>query len=281
MIPDKGHIPVLPQAVLDYLQPAPGKHFLDATVGLGGHSELLLQTPGIVLTAIDRDAQALSLAQQRLQGYPVTWWQGNFSEYPGGEFDGIIADLGVSSLHLDTPERGFSFRHAGPLDMRMDQRQTLTAATLVNHSSEAELVALLSRYGETPFARRIARRMVQKRPFSDTLTLAETIRQAVPPKVRYGRIHPATQVFQALRVAVNGELESLERFLQRAPDWLKPGGRLVVISFHSLEDRLVKWALRRDARLELLTPKPITPSAQEQAHNPRSRSAKLRAARRR
>jgi 16S rRNA (cytosine1402-N4)-methyltransferase len=281
MIPDKGHIPVLPQAVLDYLQPAPGKHFLDATVGLGGHSELLLQTPGIVLTAIDRDAQALSLAQQRLQGYPVTWWQGNFSEYPGGEFDGIIADLGVSSLHLDTPERGFSFRHAGPLDMRMDQRQTLTAATLVNHSSETELVALLSRYGETPFARRIARRMVQNRPFSDTLTLAETIRQAVPPKVRYGRIHPATQVFQALRVAVNGELESLERFLQRAPDWLKPGGRLVVISFHSLEDRLVKWALRRDARLELLTPKPITPSAQEQAHNPRSRSAKLRAARRR
>jgi 16S rRNA (cytosine1402-N4)-methyltransferase len=281
MIPDKGHIPVLPQAVLDYLQPAPGKHFLDATVGLGGHSELLLQTPGIVLTAIDRDAQALSLAQQRLRGYPVTWWQGNFSEYPGGEFDGIIADLGVSSLHLDTPERGFSFRHAGPLDMRMDQRQTLTAATLVNHSSETELVALLSRYGETPFARRIARRMVQNRPFSDTLTLAETIRQAVPPKVRYGRIHPATQVFQALRVAVNGELESLERFLQRAPDWLKPGGRLVVISFHSLEDRLVKWALRRDARLELLTPKPITPSAQEQAHNPRSRSAKLRAARRR
>jgi 16S rRNA (cytosine1402-N4)-methyltransferase len=281
MIPDKGHIPVLPQAVLDYLQPAPGKHFLDATVGLGGHSELLLQTPGIVLTAIDRDAQALSLAQQRLRGYPVTWWQGNFSEYPGGEFDGIIADLGVSSLHLDTPERGFSFRHAGPLDMRMDQRQTLTAATLVNHSSETELVALLSRYGETPFARRIARQMVQNRPFSDTLTLAETIRQAVPPKVRYGRIHPATQVFQALRVAVNGELESLERFLQRAPDWLKPGGRLVVISFHSLEDRLVKWALRRDARLELLTPKPITPSAQEQAHNPRSRSAKLRAARRR
>jgi S-adenosyl-methyltransferase MraW len=163
----------------------------------------------------------------------------------------------------------------------MDQRQTLTAATLVNHSSETELVALLSRYGETPFARRIARRMVQNRPFRDTLTLAETIRQAVPPKARYGRIHPATQVFQALRVAVNGELESLERFLQRAPDWLKPGGRLVVISFHSLEDRLVKWALRRDARLELLTPKPITPSAQEQAHNPRSRSAKLRAARRR
>ena len=281
MIPDGGHMPVLPQAVLDYLQPAPGKHFLDATVGLGGHSELLLQTPGIVLTAIDRDAQALSLAQQRLQGYPVTWWQGNFCEYPGGEFDGIIADLGVSSLHLDTPERGFSFRHAGPLDMRMDQRQTLTAATLVNHSSETELVALLSRYGETPFARRIARRMVQNRPFRDTLTLAETICQAVPPKARYGRIHPATQVFQALRVAVNGELESLERFLQRAPDWLKPGGRLVVISFHSLEDRLVKWALRRDARLELLTPKPITPSAQEQAHNPRSRSAKLRAARRR
>ncbi|WP_448380097.1 16S rRNA (cytosine(1402)-N(4))-methyltransferase RsmH [Gloeomargarita sp.] len=281
MIPDGGHIPVLPQAVLAYLQPRPGAHFLDATVGLGGHSELLLQTPGIQLTAIDRDGEALALAQRRLQGYPVTWWQGNFCEYPGGEFDGILADLGVSSLHLDTPARGFSFRHAGPLDMRMDQRQSLTAATLVNHSSEAELVALLSRYGEVPFARRIARRLVQNRPFHDTLTLAETIRQAVPPPVRYGRKHPATQVFQALRVAVNGELESLERFLQRAPDWLKPGGRLVVISFHSLEDRLVKWAFRQEARLELLTPKPITPTATEQAHNPRSRSAKLRAARRR
>lgn len=281
MIPDGGHIPVLPQAVLDYLQPRPGEHFLDATVGLGGHSELLLQTPGITLTAIDRDGEALALAQRRLQGYPVTWWQGNFSEYPGGEFDGILADLGVSSLHLDTPGRGFSFRHPGPLDMRMDQRQTLTAATLVNQASETELVALLSRYGEAPFARRIARRIVQNRPFTDTLSLADTIRQGLPAGARYGRIHPATQVFQALRVAVNGELESLERFLERAPTWLKPGGRLVVISFHSLEDRLVKWAFRRHEGLEILTPKPITPSTQEQRQNPRSRSAKLRSARRR
>jgi 16S rRNA (cytosine1402-N4)-methyltransferase len=281
MIPDGGHIPVLPQAVLDYLQPRAGAHFLDATVGLGGHSELLLQTPGIQLTAIDRDGEALALAQRRLQGYPVTWWQGNFSEYPGGEFDGILADLGVSSLHLDTPGRGFSFRHPGPLDMRMDQRQTLTAATLVNQASETELVALFSRYGEAPFARRIARRIVQNRPFTDTLRLADTIRQAVPAAARYGRIHPATQVFQALRVAVNGELESLERFLERAPTWLKPGGRLVVISFHSLEDRLVKWAFRRHEGLEILTPKPITPSAQEQRQNPRSRSAKLRSAQRR
>ncbi|WP_247217025.1 16S rRNA (cytosine(1402)-N(4))-methyltransferase RsmH [Synechococcus sp. C9] len=281
MIPDGGHIPVLPQAVLDYLQPRAGAHFLDATVGLGGHSELLLQTPGIQLTAIDRDGEALALAQRRLQGYPVTWWQGNFSEYPGGEFDGILADLGVSSLHLDTPGRGFSFRHPGPLDMRMDQRQTLTAATLVNQASETELVALFSRYGEAPFARRIARRIVQNRPFTDTLRLADTIRQGLPPGARYGRIHPATQVFQALRVAVNGELESLERFLERAPTWLKPGGRLVVISFHSLEDRLVKWAFRRHEGLEILTPKPITPSAQEQRQNPRSRSAKLRSAQRR
>ena len=281
MIPDGGHIPVLPQAVLDYLQPRAGAHFLDATVGLGGHSELLLQTPGIQLTAIDRDGEALALAQRRLQGYPVTWWQGNFSEYPGGEFDGILADLGVSSLHLDTPGRGFSFRHPGPLDMRMDQRQTLTAATLVNQASETELVALFSRYGEAPFARRIARRIVQNRPFTDTLSLADTIRQGLPPGARYRRIHPATQVFQALRVAVNGELESLERFLERAPTWLKPGGRLVVISFHSLEDRLVKWAFRRHEGLEILTPKPITPSAQEQRQNPRSRSAKLRSAQRR
>ncbi|APB33265.1 methyltransferase [Gloeomargarita lithophora Alchichica-D10] len=280
MIPDGGHIPVLPQAVRDYLQPQAGEHFLDATVGLGGHSELLLQTPHIDLTAIDRDAQALVLAQQRLRGYAVTWWPGNYGDYPGGEFDGILADLGVSSLHLDRPERGFSFRQAGPLDMRMDQGQARTAAEIINHASEVDLVALFSRYGEAPFARRIARSIVQKRPFSDTVTLAETIRQAVPPAVRYGRIHPATQVFQALRVAVNGELDSLERFLQRAPAWLKPGGRLVVISFHSLEDRLVKWAFRRDERLEILTPKPITPSAQEQAENPRSRSAKLRAARR-
>ncbi len=280
MIPDGGHIPVLPQAVQHYLQPQTGGHFLDATVGLGGHSELLLQTEGVHLSAIDRDAQALALAQQRLQGYQVTWWQGNFSDYPGGTFDGILADLGVSSLHLDTPARGFSFRQPGPLDMRMDQGQTTTAATLVNHASEVDLVTLLSRYGEAPFARRIARSIVAKRPFTDTVTLAETIRQAVPPSARYGRIHPATQVFQALRVAVNEELTSLERFLQRAPAWLKPGGRIVIISFHSLEDRLVKWAFRRDERLEILTPKPITPTAAEQARNPRSRSAKLRAARR-
>ncbi|MEN9274804.1 MAG: 16S rRNA (cytosine(1402)-N(4))-methyltransferase RsmH [Gloeomargarita sp. DG02_4_bins_56] len=280
MIPDEGHIPVLPQEVIEVLQPASGAHFLDATVGLGGHSELLLQTPHIQLTAIDRDAQALALAQQRLQGYAVTWWQGNYADFPGGEFDGILADLGVSSLHLDTPARGFSFRHAGPLDMRMDQGQGTTAATLVNQAGELDLVALLSRYGEVPFARRIARRIVQNRPFTDTLTLAETIRQAVPPAARYGRIHPATQVFQALRIAVNEELTSLERFLARAPAWLKPGGRLVVISFHSLEDRIVKWAFRRDERLEILTPKPITPTAEERQQNPRSRSAKLRAARR-
>ncbi len=280
MIPDGGHIPVLPQAVRDYLQPQAGEHFLDATVGLGGHSELLLQTSDIDLTAIDRDAQALALAQQRLRMNRVTWWQGNFGDYPGGEFDGILADLGVSSLHLDTPERGFSFRHPGPLDMRMDQGQATTAEALVNQASEVDLVTLFSRYGEAHFARRIARSIVQKRPFTDTVTLAAAIRQAVPPGARYGRIHPATQVFQALRVAVNEELTSLERFLERAPAWLKPGGRLVIISFHSLEDRLVKWAFRRDERLEILTPKPITPSPQEQTHNPRSRSAKLRAARR-
>ncbi|MCS7292590.1 MAG: 16S rRNA (cytosine(1402)-N(4))-methyltransferase RsmH [Gloeomargarita sp. SKYBB_i_bin120] len=281
MIPDAGHIPVLPQAVLTYLQPQPGQHFLDATVGLGGHSELLLQTPGIRLTAIDRDAQALALAQQRLRGYDVTWWHGNYADYPGGEFDGILADLGVSSLQLDTPERGFSFRHAGPLDMRMDPQQQETAADWVNHASETELVELLSRYGEVPYARRIARQMVQKRPFHDTQALADVIWYAVPPSARYGRIHPATQVFQALRIAVNRELESLERFLQRAPGWLKPGGRLVIISFHSLEDRLVKWAFRRDERLEIVTPKPVTPDSQERQSNPRSRSAKLRAAVRR
>ncbi|MEN9217187.1 MAG: 16S rRNA (cytosine(1402)-N(4))-methyltransferase RsmH [Gloeomargarita sp. HHBFW_bins_162] len=281
MIPDWGHIPVLPQDVQAYLQPHSGGHFLDATVGLGGHSELLLQTPHIHLTAIDRDAQALALAKQRLHGYPVTWWQGNYADFPGGEFDGILADVGVSSLHLDTPARGFSFRHAGPLDMRMDQGQGKTAAELVNHASEAELVHLFSQYGEAPFARRIARAIVQKRPLTNTVQLAETIRQAVPAGARYGRIHPATQIFQALRVAVNEELTSLERFLERAPAWLKPGGRIVIISFHSLEDRLVKWAFRRDDRLEILTPKPVTPTPAEQQENPRSRSAKLRAARRR
>ncbi|MEN9207084.1 MAG: 16S rRNA (cytosine(1402)-N(4))-methyltransferase RsmH [Gloeomargarita sp. GMQP_bins_120] len=281
MIPDVGHIPVLPQAVLTYLRPQPGAHFLDATVGLGGHSALLLQVPGVRLTAIDRDSQALAIAQQRLQGYDVTWWQGNYADFPGGEFDGILADLGVSSLQLDTPARGFSFRFAGPLDMRMDLRQEQTAADWVNQASETELVTLLSRYGEVPYARRIVRQILQQRPFHDTKALAEAIWQAVPPAARHRRLHPATQVFQALRIAVNQELESLERFLQRAPDWLKPGGRLVVISFHSLEDRLVKWALRRDVRLEVLTPKPVTPDAQEQRQNPRCRSAKLRAAQRR
>ena len=195
-------------------------------------------------------------------------------------FDGIIADLGVSSYHLDTPERGFSFRHKANLDMRMDRRQSLTAADVINHWDETELANIFFQYGEERLSRRIARRIVEQRPFQTTVELAEAIASSVPRKYRYGRIHPATRVFQALRIAVNDELKSLETFLTKAPHSLVPGGRIVVISFHSLEDRLVKNAFRDSTLLQVLTKKVILAQEDENVKNPRSRSAKLRIAQR-
>ncbi|MBD0313039.1 MAG: 16S rRNA (cytosine(1402)-N(4))-methyltransferase RsmH, partial [Microcoleus sp. T3-bin5] len=176
--------------------------------------------------------------------------------------------------------RGFSFRHSAPLDMRMDKRQSLTAAEAINSWDEKQLADIFFKYGEERLSRRIARRIVEQRPFHTTTGLAEAIAACVPRQYRYGRIHPATRVFQALRIVVNEELTSLETFLLRAPNWLKPGGRIGIISFHSLEDRLVKHGLRNSPLLQVLTKKPITPQADELEQNPRSRSAKLRLAER-
>jgi 16S rRNA (cytosine1402-N4)-methyltransferase len=279
------HIPVLAQAVLAELAVRPGGHYLDATVGGGGHSRLILEAASDVrVTALDQDAQAIVAAQQTLAefGDRVQFQRINFAEFEPGDqrFDGILADLGVSSAQFDIADRGFSFRHAAPLDMRMDQRQELTAATMINHWEEAKLADIFYTYGEERLSRRIARRIVADRPFESTTQLAEAIARCVPKAYRYGRIHPATRVFQSLRIAVNRELDVLETFLTLAPGWLKPGGRLAIISFHSLEDRIVKHRLRESELLRVITKKPIVPQETELAENPRSRSAKLRVAER-
>jgi 16S rRNA (cytosine1402-N4)-methyltransferase len=277
------HTPVLPSEVLAALSPQADGHYLDCTVGGGGHSRLILAAGGY-LTAIDRDGTALAAAQETLApwGDRVAFWQGNFAHFqppPDTRYDGVLADLGVSSPQLDQPHRGFSFRDDGDLDMRMDRDQDFTAADVVNTYAEADLADVLFTYGEERYARRIAKAIGRSRPFSSTKDLADTITHAVPPAYRYGRIHPATRTFQALRIVVNQELDSLSEWLTRVPHWLKPHGVVVVISFHSLEDRLVKNAFRNDPRLEVVTKKPLTATPEEQQCNPRSRSAKLRVAR--
>jgi len=279
------HRSVLSQELIDGLAIRPGGHYLDATVGGGGHSELILSAnPDVRVTAIDQDAQAIAAAQSRLASYGdrIQFWRGNFADYqpPESSYDGIIADLGVSSAQLDIPDRGFSFRHQAHLDMRMDQRQSLTAAEMINHWDETQLANIIYEYGEERLSRRIARAIVERRPFETTTQLAEAIARVVPKKYRYGRIHPATRTFQALRIAVNQELSVLEKFLDSAPRWLKPGGRIGMISFHSLEDRLVKHHLRDSPLLRVLTKKPIIPQPTERDDNPRARSAKLRLAER-
>ncbi|MFN3925873.1 MAG: 16S rRNA (cytosine(1402)-N(4))-methyltransferase RsmH [Pseudanabaenaceae cyanobacterium] len=276
------HNPVLVGEVIEYLQLKQGGHYLDCTCGGGGHSWAILQARADVnLTLIDRDAEAIQASAQRLQVYGdrIRFWRGNFSEYvPDRAFDGILADLGVSSYQLDCPDRGFSFRSSGSLDMRMDQSQPLTAGHIVNQWQEQALADLIYQYGEERLSRRIARAIVRHRPLQTTTELAELIWQSVPPSYRYGSIHPATRTFQALRIAVNRELESLQAFLAKAPDWLQPKGRIAVISFHSLEDRMVKQAWRHDPRLLMVTKKPIAPSPAEAQQNPRARCAKLRVA---
>ncbi len=269
--------------------------YLDATVGGGGHSLALLKAGAEQIVALDQDPQALAVARERLQAWlqdhglspqQVTCHHLNFSQYqhqwqqhtPSLRFAGVIADLGVSSPQLDQPERGFSFSQAGPLDMRMDPTQGSPAAEWINDSDEEVLADIFWRYGEERYARRIARQIVRRRPFQTTTELANTVLAAVPPAARRGRIHPATRVFQALRIAVNQELDALATLLAQAPDWLRPGGRMGIISFHSLEDRQVKWAFRQDPRLQVVTPKPIQAGAAEVALNPRARSAKLRIA---
>jgi len=279
------HVPVLSREVIAGLAVRPGGHYLDATVGGGGHSRLILEAAADVrVTAIDQDEDALAAAQKYLAEYGehAQFILSNFAAYhfPSNTFDGILADLGVSSYHLDQPERGFSFRHAANLDMRMDRRQSLTAADVINDWDEADLADIFFKYGEERLSRRIARRIVERRPLHTTVELAEAIASSVPPKYRYGRIHPATRVFQALRIVVNDELKSLETFLDKAPNALVPGGKIAIISFHSLEDRPVKHGLRNSPLLKVLTKKPITAEEEEIQRNPRSRSAKLRIAER-
>ncbi|MBC6481041.1 MAG: 16S rRNA (cytosine(1402)-N(4))-methyltransferase RsmH [Hormoscilla sp. GM7CHS1pb] len=281
--PAFAHIPVLSRELIAGLEVRPAGHYLDATVGAGGHTQLLLNAGSdLRVTALDRDGEAIAHVRSLLasEGDRLQLCHINFAEYRPQHllFDGIVADLGVSSAQLDIAERGFSFRHPAEIDMRMDRRQTLTAAEIVNHWEEVKLADIFYQYGEERLSRRIARSIVQRRPFQTTDELATAIAIAVPRKYRYGRIHPATRVFQALRIAVNQELESLSEFLKISPNWLKPGGKIAIISFHSLEDRLVKHSFRESPLLRVLTKKPITAQGDELAANPRSRSAKLRIA---
>lgn len=277
------HIAVLPQEVIAGLQLKPGGHYLDVTVGGGGHSSLILgMDDSVRVTALDQDHNALKAAGETLKdsGDRVQFWQGNFSEFDPGEqqFDGILADLGVSSTQFDQAERGFSFRFEAPLDMRMNQDQDLNAADIINHYSEKDLADIFFNYGEERLSRRIARRIVQRRPLHTTTELANTVISAMPSSNKRWRIHPATRVFQSLRIAVNQELEVLDTLLEQAPQWLAPQGRLCIISFHSLEDRRVKYAFRNDDTLKIITKKPLQATPEEKSVNPRSHSAKLRVA---
>ncbi|MGB3533545.1 MAG: 16S rRNA (cytosine(1402)-N(4))-methyltransferase RsmH [Microcoleaceae cyanobacterium] len=289
MTTDTFHIPVMSREIIAGLEIVPGGDYLDATLGGGGHSQLILEAAADVkVIGIDQDPVAIATTTARLAKLNsnlterIQFWPGNFADYqpPEQRFDGIIADLGVNSNQLDTPERGFSFRASAPLDMRMNPQQELTAAEIVNTWDQEQLADIFYHYGEERYSRRIARQIVQKRPFQTTTELAEAVSRSVPPRYRYGRINPATRVFQGLRIRVNRELDVLETFLNTAPTWLKLGGRIGIISFHSLEDRIVKHRFKDNSMLQVLTKKPIQPQADEIAENPRSRSAKLRFAQR-
>jgi 16S rRNA (cytosine1402-N4)-methyltransferase len=294
------HRPVLLEETLAILQPRSGGRYLDATVGLGGHAEAILvgSAPAGRLCGIDRDAEALALAKSRFSqfGSRVELRQGDFArlgaiaaENGWGPFDGILFDLGVSSFQLDDASRGFSFMRDGPLDMRMDrQGDEQSAAELLAGISERELARILRDYGEERWARRIAARIVQERrtqPLTSTAQLARLVAAAVPRRAWPRRIHVATRTFQALRIAVNDELARLRRGLQDAVESLAVGGRICIISFHSLEDRIAKetlrgWARSEPPRVHLLTKRPVAPTEREIETNPRARSAKLRAAER-
>ena len=286
------HVPVLQDEVVALLRPRPAGRYLDATIGLGGHAEAILRAsePTGTLLGIDRDAEALALARQRLApfGGRVTTIQGRYEALgqmvgPASHFDGILFDLGASSLQMDAAERGFSFSRQGPLDMRMDRGAGGTAADLLGALSEEELADLIFQWGEERWSRRIARAIVtarQEGPIATTTDLATVVGRSIPRRLWPRHIHPATRTFQALRIAVNEEVTGLGPTLEDATRLLAPGGRVAVISFHSLEDRTVKQTWRRleaEAGLRIVTKRPVTPGTDEQHANPRSRSAKLRA----
>jgi len=287
------HTPVLTAEVIEALAPKPGGCVLDGTVGAGGHAELILDSSGPDgrLVGLDRDRAALALARERLArfGDRVRIAHANFAEFArvldeaGIEtVGGVLLDLGLSSMQLEDPERGFSLKRGGPLDMRMDRESGRPASDLVNGLGERELADLLWEYGEERRARRLARAIVRARPLETTTELAEVVARAARVKGRW-RIHPATRTFQALRIAVNRELESIEAALPATEARLAVGARLAVVSFHSLEDRIVKRFLRERSRAgawTVLTRKPVRPSADEVRSNRRARSARLRAAER-
>ena len=293
---EASHVPVLLKEAIDFLAVRRGGTYIDATVGLGGHSYEIakrLGAPGHLI-GLDKDPAALEIARRRLAPQGADWptitlLHRSFAEIARGEqaagVDGILADLGVSSLQLDDAARGFSFQADGPLDMRMDPQSERTAEQVVNHLDERQLADVIYEFGEERRSRRIARAICRSRPIRNTAHLAEVISAAARPMNQAERrIHPATRTFQALRIFVNHELDDLKAMLATAPQLLKPGGRIVVISFHSLEDRIVKDAFRegslKDRYYRILTKKPVTPSEQESDRNPRARSAKLRAAER-
>jgi 16S rRNA (cytosine1402-N4)-methyltransferase len=282
------HTPVLIEEVMQYLRPQPGGCYIDATFGAGGHTrELLLRSaPDGRVLALDQDATAIERGRAELQSYGsrIEFAKANFSDLEriagGSNFaqpNGILADIGVSSMMLDDPLRGFSFMREGPLDMRMDLDQPLTAADVVNTSSEKEIADILFTFGDERRSRQIANSIVRCRPLNRTTDLTRAVERVMGGR-RYGRIHPATRTFQALRIFVNNELPSLEAFLDASMRVLRPGGRLVLISFHSLEDRIVKNKFRAPVVPgTALTKKVVTAGGEEIQRNPRARSARLRA----
>ena len=305
--PSSVHIPVLTEPVVEWLAPTAPGLLVDVTIGLGGHAQALLEAvPSFQLLGVDRDPEAVAAARRRLEPYGsrITVVRESFDRMPEilAERDlprpaAILADLGCSSLQLDTPQRGFSFSADGPLDMRMGS-DGATAADLVNTADEEELVSFFWRYGEERRSRAVARAIVRQRPLASTDELRRLVERVVPRR-RGQKIHPATRVFQALRIAVNDELGQIERFLEPAVRALRPGGRIGIIAFHSLEDRIVKHTFRRLAGrctcppglpvcgcnprrvITVLTSSPLRPADDEVARNPRSRSARLRVAERR
>jgi 16S rRNA (cytosine1402-N4)-methyltransferase len=287
------HTSVLLNEAVEWLEPGPGKIIIDGTAGLGGHAARILEKLGSSgrLIGFDKDAEALEIAKKNLSNFGDRVMLVNddykniatkLKEMGIAKADGILLDLGVSSFQLDKATRGFSFKEGGPLDMRMDQSQHLTAKEIVNHYPKQELLEILWRLGEERYARRIVDKIIETREAHDIETtdeLASLVSQAVPKEYRYGRIHPATRTFQAIRIAVNSELDALEEFLSHATEYLGMGGKIVIISFHSLEDRAVKWSFRKfqnEGIGKILTKKPLLPSETEMSANPRARSAKMR-----
>jgi 16S rRNA (cytosine1402-N4)-methyltransferase len=291
MASESVHVPVLLEDVVAALRPAPGGVFVDGTLGGGGHTRALAErvAPDGRVIAVDLDPAAIARAEQSLAGLPVTIAASSYVEIPEllaqlgvRAVDGVLLDLGLSSDQLADAERGFSFHAGGELDLRFDPEQGEPAWKMLARLSEQHLADVIYQYGEERYSRRIARRIVEERrttPIRSAEQLAALVRSCVP-RSRGHDIDPATRTFQALRIAVNGELDSLKAALRRLPDCLKPGGRLAIISFHSLEDRITKQAFRDDPRLDVVTRKPIEAGAAEAGRNPRARSAKLRVAER-